>query len=60
MKLVVYLRSGANFEVDVDDVKSQLNNVGQFTNLRWVTPSGWKTKLHEVVLSEIAALVIKR
>lgn len=61
MKMVVYLKSGASFEVDVEEFEYGVNqNANSFTSLNWTTPDGWKTKLSMVILSDISAVIVKR
>lgn len=57
--LEVYLRGGGVVVVDAVNITSKWNPLeGEFTSLEWETPNGAKRKLHGVVPSEIAALVV--
>jgi len=59
VKMVVYLKSGASFEVDVGEFKTEKRG-SSFESLNWTTPGDWTSKLISVDLNEVAALVAKR
>ena len=61
MKAKIILKSGAAFEVDVEDFETGRNpHTRALTSMSWETPDDWTAKLHTIELGEIAAIVVIR
>ena len=59
MKMRVFLKSGADFTVDVEEFTTKRNQMsGELTSMNWTTPENWKAKLHTLQLEEVAAVVV--
>lgn len=62
MKALIIFKSGAQISVDMDQITTTRDrlNPGHITQLEWVTPNDWTSKLHTVQVSEIVAIVAQR
>jgi len=59
MRVQITLKNGVQIEVDVDKLSTARNqSTNELTRLNWVTPEGWKRKLHTINLEEIVAIVV--
>lgn len=61
MRAQITFKSGAQIEVDVDDIATYRNNVTKaLTKLEWETPEDYTAKLHTCDIDEIVAIVTMR
>jgi hypothetical protein len=61
MKAQITFRSGAQITFDVTSLVTGRSKIeGELHRLTWESPDDWTTKLHQVDLSEIVAIVCLR
>lgn len=60
MIMVLTLKSGTQIRIEVTEFTTRKDLAGtEFSQLSWVTPETAKTKLHSLILSEIACVHIE-